>query len=75
MQALYLGCRKGGKFVLMINTHVLLIIIRVVGCYIKVFTGNAIRIKTHDGKPTDKNKISVKLTALSTKGSARYREI
>jgi hypothetical protein len=74
MQALYLGCRGGDKFALMINTHVLLTVIRVVGRYIKIFTRNVIRAGTYGGKPTDKNKISVKLTALNIRDSARYRE-
>jgi hypothetical protein len=57
------------------STHALFIVIRVVGRHIKVFTGNVIRAGTYDGKSTNKNEISLKLTALSTGDSARYKEI
>jgi hypothetical protein len=57
-----------------ISTHVLFIIIRIVGRYIGVFTRYIVRAKTHGGKPTDENKISVKLAALSIRDSARYKE-
>jgi hypothetical protein len=58
----------------MINTHILFIVIRVVGRHIKIFTRYIIRAKTHGGKSTDKNEINVKLTALNIRDSARYKE-
>jgi hypothetical protein len=75
MQTFYLGYRKRGKFVLVINTHVLLIVIRIVGRYTEILTGNVIRAETYGEKPTDKNKVNVKLTALSTGDSAKHKEI
>jgi hypothetical protein len=59
----------------MVNTHALLIIIRVVGNHAKVLTGDVIKAKTYDGKPTDKNKINVKLATLGIRDSARYKRI
>jgi hypothetical protein len=75
MQAFYLGYREKGKFVSVINTHALLIIIRIVERHIRIFTKHTIRAKTHNGKPTDENEIGVKLAALNIKDSAKYKEI
>jgi hypothetical protein len=75
MQALHLGCRKKGKFILVINTHVLLTVVRIVGRHTGVSTRHTVRAGTHGGKPTDENEISVKLAALNIRNSARHKEI
>ena len=72
MQAFYLGCRGKSKFALIVSTHALFIIIRVVGNHAEIPTGNAVKTETYNGKPTDKNKIDVKLTTLDIKDSARH---
>jgi hypothetical protein len=74
MQALYLGCRGGDKFALVVSTHALLTVIRIVERHIRVFTRHIIRAKTHSGKLTDENKIGVKLAALNIRGLARYKK-
>jgi len=73
IKALYLGSRERDEFALIINTHALLTIIRVVGSHAKIPIKNAIRIETYNRKPTDKNKIGVKLAILGTKDSARHK--
>ena len=54
------------------STHALLTVIRVVGNHAEIPTGNAVKTETYNGKPTDKNKIDVKLTTLDIKDSARH---
>jgi hypothetical protein len=74
MQTLHLGCRGGGKLILVIGTHTLLAVVRVVGRYIEIPTGQTIGVKTYSGESTNKNKIGVELTTLSIRDSARYKK-